>query len=92
MAFKSFFVNSLFAAWKIPKPITVPRQFKITSSTSKHPLNVMSWIISINNEKLKPATTVFHIFFHLQRCFLQDLLLQILCGNEGCVAAEEGPG
>ena len=62
-AFKSFLVNSLFAAWKIPKPIAVPIPFKSTSSKSKHPLDVMSWIISINNEKLIPATTVFHIFF-----------------------------
>lgn len=62
-AFKSFFVISFLAASYNPKPITVPRQFKSTSSKSKHPLDVMSWIISINSEKLMPATIVFHIFF-----------------------------
>lgn len=62
-AFKSFFVNSFQAALYNPKPITVPRPFKSTSSRSKHPLDVVSWIISINNEKLMPATIVFHIFF-----------------------------
>ena len=43
--------------------MTQPRLFNITSSKSKHPCEVISWMVSMSRENPMPVTTVFLILF-----------------------------